>query len=248
MTTGHGGVDRYPAGSPQHEAHTQFLHRLLDQPQFSAAVQAYRRIDENHDVPFLGGSNNAGDTIYFDRHFAQAVKAGRVKYDGQPYDPRPFVMVHEAVEGAAIRLLGLHYDKPKDGMPGAHEVATWAERRALQHAGYDWAKHQAALDPWIKAGEHERVTNPPPDLLVEPYKGTPEDKKVEPSAQGGYAANQTHKLSHAEVRYGPGKPRGDHCAVCRYYIADGEGEAPACRLVRSPILPDGWCNRFAPRE
>lgn len=88
---------------PINAEHERLLAQLLDDPQFSKAVSAYTKRDNDHQIPFLAGSNNAGDTIYWDRDFYAAVKAGKVKYDGKPYDPTPFTDVHEAVEGAAIR-------------------------------------------------------------------------------------------------------------------------------------------------
>lgn len=48
------------------------------------------------------------------------------------------------------------------------------------------------------------------------------------------------KLSHKAVEYGPGHPKGDHCAVCKHFIANG----PHCSIVADPIKPMGWCSRF----
>lgn len=159
--------------------HTALLERLLAQPAFTQAVSAYSKEDDSGDVPFLGGSNNAGDTVFFDRSFVAAIKAGRVRYDGKPYDPRPFLKVHEAVEGAAIRLLGANYDTDNaNGLPGGHLIATWAERRAVEHAGMNWARYQNSLRPWIKIAEKEKAKKPPADLLKVPYAGTPQMAEV----------------------------------------------------------------------
>jgi hypothetical protein len=51
------------------------------------------------------------------------------------------------------------------------------------------------------------------------------------------------KLAHKAVQYGPGHPRGDHCAVCRHFEATQH-----CDIVADPIQPLGWCNRFAKRK
>ena len=48
------------------------------------------------------------------------------------------------------------------------------------------------------------------------------------------------KLSHADVDYGPGNPRGDHCAICAHYLPDQR----ACEIVAPPIEPMGWCIKF----
>jgi len=185
MSSGHHSVHVPSHGTPEYEAHSAIVNKLLENPDFARAVAAYREEDDTHDIPFLGGSNNAGTCIYFDRQFVAAIKAGRVKYEGKPYDPRPFLKVHEAVEGAAIRLLHANYDTDNaQKLPGGHLIATWAERRAVEHAGLDWVKYQDSLKPWITADEHERATDPPGDLLTVPYKGTPQDAEVEPKVDG----------------------------------------------------------------
>lgn len=207
--------------------------KLLDDPKFSAAVSAYTKEDDTHDVPFLGGSDNSGHVIYFDRAFVAAVMAGQVKYDGKAFNPIPFLKVHEAVEGAAIRLLHANYDTDNaQGLPGGHLVATWAERRAVAHAGLDWNKYQAALQPWIRKDEGEQVKNPPPNLLKVPYIGTAQAAEV--GAQ---------KLSHKSVDYSQGHANGDRCGICRHYQP---GRPPHCELVQDPMNLGaiGWCNKF----
>lgn len=144
----------------------------LARPDIQAAIAAYTQTDETHDCPDLGGSDNAGRTIIFDQGFVSAIKAGRFKYEGQPFDPRPFLRIHEAVEGALIRLLGYDYDR-------AHLQATIAERQAVEKAGMVWAKYQQAFQPFIRATESERDGNWPPDLLLAPYKGTSIFDKLE---------------------------------------------------------------------
>ena len=254
MSAGHQTVPPAAPGSVEQQHHTALLEQLLADPKFSAAVQAYTKEDDSRDIPFLGGSNNAGDTVFFDRRFVEAVKAGKVLYDGKPFDPRPFLKIHEAVEGAAIRLLGTNYDTDNaKGLPGGHLIATWAERRAVQHAGLDWVKYQAALKPWIRADEHEQVTNPPPDLLTVPYRGTPQAREVEKSP-GGYvpAADQDTQGPVAQkiTRDGFGymEPDGDddddefaQCATCVMRV---NGELK-CGVMGARAVPaDGTCVEY----
>jgi hypothetical protein len=167
-------------------AHSALLHQLLDDPKFAAAVKAYRNEDDSRDIPFLGGSDNAGSTVYFDRRFVAAIKAGKVLYKGKPFDPRPFLKVHESIEGALIRgertpgrvyVIKIHAGPL--GYSEAHAIATWAERRAVEHASLDWQTYQDALKPFIRTDETEKVANPPPDLLKVPYEGTPQLREVE---------------------------------------------------------------------
>ena len=47
------------------------------------------------------------------------------------------------------------------------------------------------------------------------------------------------KVSKASVDYGPGKPRGDHCGICRYYQRGG-----TCEKVEGAIDRMGWCRLF----
>lgn len=140
------------------------LRQLLDNPDFAKAVAAYRNEDDTHDIPYLGGSDTGGTTVFYDRAFVAAIKAGKVKIDGKPIDPRPALKVHETIEGAEIRLL--HYDYTR-----AHDIATVAEQHTVAHLGWDWAKYEAALAPFIHSDEIEKITNPPPNLLLVAYEG-----------------------------------------------------------------------------
>lgn len=152
------------------------LRELLDNPEFAKAVSAYHNEDDTKDIPYLGGSDTEGTTVFFDRAFASAIKSGQVKIDGKPIDPRPALKVHESVEGAEIRLL--HYDYTK-----AHDIATIAEQHAVAHLGWDWDKYEDALKPFIRGDESETIHDPPSNLLLAPYEGTPLLAKIK-AAQG----------------------------------------------------------------
>lgn len=218
----------------RNEHHAQ-LARFMADSKFVHAVADYRKDDENHDVPYLGGSDNKGTTVFFDRRFADAVKRGKIRYGGNSYDPRPFVRTHEAVEGAILR--GQYNPKSvilivpgKDGFdyPTAHDIATAAEQHAVHAAGLDWNKHQQSMQNIIRITEAEKPKNLPPDLLKAPYQ------KADQSEDAGKP-----KLSHKAVHYGQGMPKA-HCGICQHFVAAG----PACRIVQNPILPDGWCDKF----
>lgn len=50
------------------------------------------------------------------------------------------------------------------------------------------------------------------------------------------------KRAKSSVSYGPGHPEGDHCAICRFFLAGlHEGR---CRLVKGVIEPMMWCRLF----
>jgi|SRR5215469_227331 len=46
------------------------------------------------------------------------------------------------------------------------------------------------------------------------------------------------KLAHAEVHYEADAEGPDHCGICTHYAGH------SCDKVVSPIVPEGWCNRF----
>jgi hypothetical protein len=173
MSSGHHTQGHHDPIDPRFEHQ---LALLMDDPVFVKAVAAYRKEDDGHDVAYLAGSNEDGETIDFDRHFAAAIEAGKVKYEDQAYDPRPFIRVHEAIEGAILRgqfqpeswvlgpIKGSGYPNP------AHDIALVAERRTIEHAGLDWKKYSDPLEPFIKEDEEEQIKNPPPDILRQPYE------------------------------------------------------------------------------
>lgn len=63
-------------------------------------------------------------------------------------------------------------------------------------------------------------------------------------AAGGRVNRPSTKLPHKAVGYilRSHKP-GKHCSACAMYLSDGD-----CSLVRDPIVPQGWCRRFAPKK
>lgn len=218
MSTGH------HTGHPIRAEHTELLEKLMQDPRFVAAVQAYNKVDDKHDVPFLGGSDNTGRVVYFDRNFANAVRGGAVRYERQPYDPRKFVHIHEAVEGALIRHHGLDYTR-------AHDLATAAEQHAVEASGGNWTKHQDSMKPWIKRDEKEKITSPPPNLLTVPYRGTPQDKEVEGKKAG------SGKVTKASVNYRAGTA-SRRCGTCSMYSNH------TCSLVAGVISPAAVCDRW----
>lgn len=161
------------------------LHALLDNPKFAAALQAYKTGDSSYDIPFLAGSDNSGTKTFVDHDFFEAIRQHKVLYEGKPFNPLPFIDVHEKIEGACIRLFGWDYSR-------SHDLATVAERRAVEHKGLDWNKYQDSLKPWIKADEAEKATGKtPPDLLEVPYKGSPQDREVSADEKDKPMANLT---------------------------------------------------------
>jgi hypothetical protein len=60
----------------------------------------------------------------------------------------------------------------KDGTPylkAHHNIATPAERAAVEADGVDWKKYEAVMDGYLKHTEHENYTDTPPNLYKDPY-------------------------------------------------------------------------------
>lgn len=142
------------------------LQALLGDPDFAKALSGYSDEDDQHDIPYGGGSSTNGHTVYWDRRLAPYIEAGKFKVNGVPIDPRRVGRVHEAIEGALILHRGRDY-------PTSHDMATIGERHAAAHAGIEWNPYQDAWREFLAGPEHENPENPPDDLLLEPYRGTP---------------------------------------------------------------------------
>jgi hypothetical protein len=144
------------------------LHLLMADPKFQQALSAYRGENDGQDVAFLAGSNKGGNTVAFDRDFAEAIEWGKVRINGRPIDPRPAIRVHESVEGAIVR----HQYSPGIWILGkdpdaAHRIALLAERYAAEEmfgAG-SWPAYLQATAPWIKQDNAREVPHPPKDIL-----------------------------------------------------------------------------------
>lgn len=145
------------------------LRRYLVMPQIKkrlADLMAGKiKIDETHDLPFLGGTAGQGSNweLAFDRHLPRTIplvnhNTGKV----DAVDPRQFLMWHEGLERALMDFIGLPYLR-------AHVFATMLEHQKLREAGYDPAEYEKKLEPMIKADESEKIKSPPPGLDKRPY-------------------------------------------------------------------------------
>ena len=138
--------------------------RMIANKRFQAALRGYTDTDGSKCIPYLAGSDESGTTVFFDEHLPAKIsvrKNGTLK----SLDPRPFLRIHETVEGVLIRLYGFDYAK-------AHRYATCEERAAVEAAGIAWRSYETALEPMIRIDEHDKPTNMPKNLLSAAYKGT----------------------------------------------------------------------------
>lgn len=256
MSVGH----LHPPSAAINPAHERDLEKLLANAEFRAEVSAYDREDCDHDVPFVGGSLTDWRTICWDRHLCAAIAARRFLIAGKPEDPRRTGKVHEAVEGAIIhkwdlcrQLLG--WPQTDEKYPRAHDVADVAEHHAVIEAGWEWLPYQSAWKPFIRIEEREAIVNPPPNLLLDAYKGTPLFAKLAAAQRGSGNTTGTSapasppgggKLTHEQAGYhkGPGKT-GTHCSICHHFIL---AAPPDCEIVQPPIGPNDGCNYFMARS
>ena len=131
--------------------------KILEEPKVIGLMRRARQINRDYDIPYLAGYSEDGRTIYFDRHLPNPFI-----FDDQPVDG--YIAFHERVEKALIDGKGWDYTK-------AHSVAEAAEEDAENQDGLDVEDLQAALEPYIKADEHEKIKLCPPDLDMTPYAG-----------------------------------------------------------------------------
>ncbi|MBO0759400.1 MAG: hypothetical protein J2P54_26475, partial [Bradyrhizobiaceae bacterium] len=138
---------------PEWYVSSLMMDRALD-----AVVRRAKKIDRNHDIPYLAGYSNDGKTIYIDRHMPRLWK-----YRGREIDTDRYLILHEEVEKTLIDQLGLHYLH-------AHQIATRAEQAAVRAAGVSWRDYDRFMQKYVKKIGDERLTRIPDDLDLKPYR------------------------------------------------------------------------------
>jgi hypothetical protein len=109
-------------------------------------------ISRAFEVPEIAGYSMDGLTLYIDRRLPDRMA-------GVPIDR--FLEVHEEVEKALEDKLGFSYSH-------AHEIATAAEREAVELAGFSWTDYDKEMQIWIK--KLEGTAKDLPEDLEEPNK------------------------------------------------------------------------------
>jgi hypothetical protein len=56
-------------------------------------------------------------------------------------------------------------------------------------------------------------------------------------------AQDAQKLAHDAVQYQETPKDGQMCSICVNFVAPA-----ACKIVQSPINPNGWCVAFGPKS
>lgn len=117
------------------------------------------------ETPMSSGANSSRDLngpVYVDPRVPQELR-------------RP-VAVHETVEQVMMQR-GLPYEQ-------AHLIATQAEKRAVEAAGMNWEEYTHKWDGLLDATEHEKVSNLPPDLHVNPEEAIGHHRSASKQARG----------------------------------------------------------------
>src|SRR5579871_5365190 len=138
---------------PEWYVSSLMLDRALD-----AIVRRVKKLDRDHDIPYLAGYSRDGKTIYIDRHMPKVMKLR-----GREVDTDRFLILHEEVEKTLIDQLDLHYLH-------AHQIATRAEEAAVRAAGLKWRDYDRFMQKFVKTIGDERLKKVPPDLDLKPYR------------------------------------------------------------------------------
>jgi len=129
------------------------LDRALD-----AILRRLKKLDREHDIPYLAGYSQDGKTIYIDRHLPKSFT-----FRGRTIEVDRFLILHEEVEKTLIDQLGLHYLH-------AHQIATRAEEAAVNAERITWKAYDRFMQKYVKSIGDERLTKVPADLDLKPYR------------------------------------------------------------------------------
>jgi hypothetical protein len=129
------------------------LDRALD-----AILRRVKKLDRDHDIPYLAGYSQDGKTIYIDRHLPKSFT-----FRGRTIEVDRFLILHEEVEKTLIDQLGLHYLH-------AHQIATRAEEAAVHAQRITWQAYDRFMQKYVKKIGDERLSKVPADLDLKPYR------------------------------------------------------------------------------
>ena len=154
---------------PSHTCHPNAPHKKLKAPDWymsslmldralDAILRRVKKLDRDHDIPYLAGYSQDGKTIYIDRHLPKTFT-----FRGRTIEVDRFLILHEEVEKTLIDQLGLHYLH-------AHQIATRAEEAAVHAQKITWEAYDRFMQKYVKAIGDERLTKVPVDLDLKPYR------------------------------------------------------------------------------
>jgi hypothetical protein len=202
---------------PLHYCHPSAPHTKLNLPEWyvcdlmleralDAIVRRVKKLDRDHDIPYLAGYSIDGTIIYIDRHMPT-----NFVHKGRTIETDRFLILHEEVEKTMIDRLHLHYLH-------AHQIATRVERDAVTACGVDWSDYDAFMQDNVKHIGNERLSKVPADLDLKPYRDEHDTELLErmaraierghhPSEHHPHTLHQAVHATMAEIKANMGTPR-----------------------------------------
>ncbi|MBV9244663.1 MAG: hypothetical protein JO366_07615 [Methylobacteriaceae bacterium] len=153
-------VNTPPPGELDREVHndSEDISDAVAKDLLKAILARVKKVDRNHDIPYIAGYSQSGEVIYIDRHMPKSFMSDekRIQID-------PFLIVHETIEKALLDELGLHYVH-------AHQAALRVEHAVVEATGVSWDAYNRFCKEHGKKISDERLTRVPPDLDLTPYR------------------------------------------------------------------------------
>jgi Transglycosylase SLT domain len=149
----YGGADSVSDGSIPHRL-TAVEHDPFERSQV---------VNHSNHVPYGAGASDTptGFPVNIDKRIPQ-FNMEVTKADGEPADLHKYLTIHEIAEYKAMKD-GETYEKAH------HDIATPAEKKAVQADGVDWKKYTHVMDGYLKKTEEEGHTDLPKGLYLKPY-------------------------------------------------------------------------------
>lgn len=135
-----------------------FISALMMDRALDAILRRVKKLDREHDIPYLAGYSRDGKTIYIDRHLPRSFI-----FRGRSIEVDRFLILHEEVEKTLIDQLDLHYLH-------AHQIATRAEEAAVRAQRVTWKAYDRFMQKYVKSVCDERLRDVPVDLDLKPYR------------------------------------------------------------------------------
>ena len=121
-------------------------------------------VNNQNEVPYGAGASNtpSGYPVNIDKSIPQYDDRLKDK-TGKPADLWKYLSIHEIAEHNAME----HNKTPY--LKAHHDIATPAERAAVEADGVNWNEYEKIMDGFLKGTEHEKVKDIAPNLYTKPY-------------------------------------------------------------------------------
>lgn len=134
------------------------------------AITKKIKINHLYDVPYIAGYSKNGKIVYIDRRLPLFMRLKNRKH--KRINITKFLVLHEVVEKAIIQEVGhIHYEY-------AHEIASIAEKKAILLEKISLKHYDQFIQKYAKLIEKEKITKPPPDLDLKPYRDEKDFKQL----------------------------------------------------------------------